>query len=57
MKPASTVIPTHRHPLDAAGLPWARRRLVARRRLPTMSVVPLGRGPLDKLAWIFGFGR
>jgi hypothetical protein len=33
------------------------RRLTPRSRYPTVSLVPLYRSPLAKLAWIFGFGR
>jgi hypothetical protein len=34
-----------------------RRMPKARSSYPTLSVVRLGRSPLQKLAWIFGFGR
>ena len=34
-----------------------RRALKARSSYPTLSVVRLGRSPLQKLAWIFGLGR
>ncbi|SHM52674.1 hypothetical protein [Rhizobacter sp. OV335] len=33
------------------------RALKARSSYPTLSMVRLGRSPLQKLAWIFGFGR
>jgi len=34
-----------------------RPKLQPRTTCPTLSIVPLHRGPLRKLAWIFGFGR
>ncbi len=33
------------------------RPLKPRSSYPTLSVVPLHRSPLRRLAWIFGFGR
>jgi hypothetical protein len=36
---------------------FQRRPLKARSSYPTLSLVRLGRSPLQKLAWIFGFGR
>lgn len=57
MKPVSSVIPTRRPALDRARPDWTRPRLIARRTLPTLSVVTLSRSPLARLAWVFGFGR
>jgi hypothetical protein len=34
-----------------------RRMPKARSSYPALSLVRLGRSPLQKLAWIFGFGR
>lgn len=40
-------------------MPLAQQRRMpkARSSYPTLSLVRLGRSPLQKLAWIFGFGR
>ena len=47
------VTPLHTPRLGAA---WRRKRAPLP-ALPTMSVVQLGRSRIEKLAWIFGFGR
>lgn len=43
-------------PRDQMQVP-ARRRLQARVHYPGLARVPTHRGPLQRLAWIFGFGR
>ena len=41
----------------AKGTSSDRQQLVPRTSYPTISIVRLRRSPLQKLAWIFGFGR
>jgi hypothetical protein len=55
-EPAMQFVP--RSPVSTR-MPLARPRRMpkARSSYPTLSLVRLGRSPLQKLAWIFGFGR
>ena len=48
----------HRSSCSLRVSPALQRRMPkARSSYPTLSMVRLGRSPLQKLAWIFGFGR
>jgi hypothetical protein len=56
MKLTSTSTTSQRHPLQQAS-PLRRLRLQARSSYPRPVRLMLHTGPLQRLAWIFGFGR